>query len=162
RRGGRRGIRSMSRTNIEDIYPLSPLQQGILFHTLYASEAGVYFVQSGWTLNGALDVPAFLRAWQSVTDRHTILRTAFVWERFEQPMQVVWKRVKLPATEIDLRGLSPAEQADRVARFAEEDRKKGFDLTRAPLMRVTLIRLADDAVRVIWSSHHLLLDGWST
>src|SRR3954470_14816122 len=110
----------MSRNNLEDIYPLAPMQRGILFHTLYASEPGAYFVQTGWTLRGDVDTKALVRAFQEVTARHGALRTAFVWEKLEQPMQVVWKRVKLPVTEVDLRGLAPAEQQRRIAAFAEE------------------------------------------
>ena len=157
----------MSRNNLEDIYPLAPLQQGILYQSLVASEAseasepGAYFVQAGWTLRGDVDTRALVRAFQEVTDRHGALRTAFVWEKLEQPMQVVWKRVKVPVTEVDLRGLAPAEQAARIAAFAEEDRRRGFDLTRAPLLRLAFLRLEDDAYRFIWSSHHLILDGWS-
>src|SRR6185295_11869863 len=107
----------MSRTNIEDIYPLSPMQQGLLFHTLYASQPGVYFMQVGWTLRGALDVPALVHAFQEVVDRHPILRTAFVWERREEPLQVVRERAALPVEQHDLRGASPDEQALRLARF---------------------------------------------
>ena len=155
----------MSRNNLEDIYPLAPMQQGILFQTRLASEGadpGAYFVQMGWTLRGDVDPKALVRAFQEVTARHGALRTAFVWEKLEQPMQVVWKRVKLPVTEVDLRGLAPAEQQSRIAAFAEEDRRRGFDLTRAPLMRLSFLRLDDDAYRLIWSAHHLILDGWST
>jgi amino acid adenylation domain-containing protein len=154
----------MSRNNLEDIYPLAPMQQGILFQTLMASEAadpGAYFVQTGWTLRGDVDVKALVLAFQEVTARHGALRTAFVWEKLEQPMQVVWKRVKLPVTEVDLRGLDAAEQQRRIAAFTEEDRRRGFDLTRAPLMRLGFLRLDDDAYRFIWSAHHLILDGWS-
>ena len=154
----------MSRNNLEDIYPLAPLQQGILYQSLVASEAsepGAYFVQAGWTLRGDVDTRALVRAFQEVTDRHGALRTAFVWEKLEQPMQVVWKRVKVPVTEVDLRGLAPAEQAARIAAFAEEDRRRGFDLTRAPLLRLAFLRLEEDAYRFLWSSHHLILDGWS-
>jgi amino acid adenylation domain-containing protein len=154
----------MSRNNLEDIYPLAPMQQGILFQTLFASEAsepGAYFVQTGWTLRGDVDTKALVRAFQEVTARHGALRTAFVWEKLERPMQVVWKRVKIPVTEVDLRGLAPAEQAARVAAFLEEDRRRGFDLTRAPLMRLAFLRLDEDAYRFVWSSHHLILDGWS-
>ncbi len=154
----------MSRNNLEDIYPLAPLQQGILYQSLVASEAsepGAYFVQAGWTLRGDVDTKALVRAFQEVVDRHGALRTAFVWEKLEQPMQVVWKRVKVPVTEVDLRGLPAAEQAARVAAFAEEDRRRGFDLTRAPLLRLAFLRLDEDAYRFLWSSHHLILDGWS-
>ena len=152
----------MSRKNVEDIYPLSPMQQGMLFHTLYAAEGGVYVVQRAFTLRGNVDVDAFVKAFQDVTDRHPILRTAFVWERREQPLQVVREKVRLPVESHDLRGISPAEQLARLAQFLDADRRRGFDLARAPLMRLTLFRLSDREYRSIWSSHHILLDGWST
>ena len=152
----------MSRTNIENIYPLSPMQEGMLFHTLYAAEPGMYFVQIGWTLRGSLDAAAFVRAWEEVVARHAILRTGFAWERLERPVQIVRKQVKLPLIELDLRGLSADEQGARVAAFTEEDRRRGFDLAKAPLLRIALLRLADDVYRFVWSRHHILLDGWST
>jgi hypothetical protein len=128
----------MSQKNIEDIYPLSPLQQGILFHTLYASEPGAYFVHLGFTLRGALDVPAFLQAFQDVVDRNPILRSSFAWERLEKPMQIVRERVKLPVEQFDLRARREDEQRVILDRYIEADRRKGFDLTRPPLLRVTV------------------------
>jgi amino acid adenylation domain-containing protein len=152
----------MSRTNIENIYPLSPMQEGMLFETLAAPESGVYSVQIGWTLRGALDVPAFLRAWQTAVDRHSVLRTGFVWERLDRPMQVVRRHATLPVAQRDLRGQGPEDQRRAIERLAEEDRRAGFDLTSPPLMRLALDRIADDAYRFLWTRHHLLLDGWST
>jgi amino acid adenylation domain-containing protein/non-ribosomal peptide synthase protein (TIGR01720 family) len=151
----------MSRKNIENIYSLSPMQQGILFHALYDAAPGAYLVALAWTLRGKLDIVAFGRAWQEVLDRHTILRTAFAWERLEKPLQIVRKRVQLTIEEVDLTVFPEAERAPRAARFQEEFHGRGFDLTRAPLMRMALLRLGDDLHRFIWSSHHLLLDGWS-
>src|SRR6478736_308093 len=115
----------MSRTNIENIYPLSPMQQGMLFHTLYADGAGMYFVQIGWTLRGRLDVAAFVRAWEELVQRHAVLRTGFAWERLEHPVQIVRKRVVLPVVELDLRGLDEGAQAARIAEYAAEDRRRG-------------------------------------
>ncbi len=152
----------MSRKNVEDIYPLSPLQQGILFHSLLDDGAGAYFVQHAWTFEGRLDVPALVRAFEEVVSRHPVLRTAFVWERRDRPVQVVRERVRLPVESIDLRGLDGEAQGRRLAAFAVADRARGFELARAPLTRVTLLRLRDEAYRVVWSVHHLLLDGWST
>jgi amino acid adenylation domain-containing protein/non-ribosomal peptide synthase protein (TIGR01720 family) len=151
----------MSRKNVEDIYPLSPMQRGMLFHTLHADEPGVYFVAHAFTLRGPLDAPAFLRAFQDVVDRHAVLRSAFLWERREEPLQVVRARVKLPVLTEDLRGLSAEAQAERLRRFSEEDRQRGFDPTRPPLLRVALFQLDDDRHRLFLSLHHLLLDGWS-
>jgi amino acid adenylation domain-containing protein len=151
----------MRPNNIEDIYPLSPMQQGILFHARVAAAPETYVVQIAWTLQG-VDVAALRRAFQDVMDRHPALRTAFAWEKLAEPVQIVWKRLTLACEEHDLRALPPAEQAERVRRFTADDRERGFDLTRAPLLRIALLRLAEGAYRFVWSMHHLLLDGWST
>jgi amino acid adenylation domain-containing protein len=152
----------MKPNNIEDIYPLSPMQQGILFHTLYAAEPETYLVQVAWTLRGAFDVEAWKRAWQEVFERHPALRTAFAWEKLAEPVQIVWKRLKVAFDEHDLRALPAAERAERAERYAADERRKGFDPTRAPLVRFGLLRLDERAYRFVWTMHHLLLDGWST
>ena len=147
---------------LDDVYPLSALQHGILFHALYAAKPEVYVVELAYTLRGALDAGAFRRAWQAAMDRHPVLRTSFAWERIEEPLQIVHERVE-PAIEIvDLRAYDAAEQDERVRVFIEEERRKGFDLTRAPLTRLSLLRLGDEEHRFVWTSHHMLLDGWST
>ncbi len=151
----------MNKRNIEAVYPLSPMQQGMLFHSLYAPESGVYFEQLSATLRGDLDLVAFERAWQRVIDRHPILRTAFAWKSLDRSLQVVHRRVSLQLEERDWRGASPAEQEARLEGFLQADRARGFDLSRAPLMRLALLRTADDVHAFVWSHHHILLDGWS-
>ncbi|HNP73991.1 MAG TPA: condensation domain-containing protein, partial [Kouleothrix sp.] len=146
---------------IEDIYPLTPMQRGMLFHSLYAPRSAVYFQQEGFRLEGRLDRAAFVRAWELVLARHSILRTAIVWEGLDEPVQVVFRRVPLPLEQHDWRAMPPAEQPAAIAAFAQADRERGFDTVVAPLMRLALIQLADDAYHFIWSRHHLLLDGWS-
>jgi len=146
---------------IEAIYPLSPMQQGMLFHSLYAPKTGVYVEQLFCTLRGDLDVHAFERAWQRVLDRHGVLRTAFVWEEVDEPVQVVHQQVSLPVTHVDWRGLARPEQQARLAAFREADQRLGFDLSFAPLIRLTLFHLADGEYEFLWSHHHILLDGWS-
>ncbi len=147
--------------NVEDIYPLSPTQEGMLFQTLYAAESDVYFRQMICGLHGPLDVPAFEQAWQQVLKRHPALRTGVLWEGLEKPLQVVRRQIELPWQQIDWRGLPEEEQEKRLEAFLKTDQQLGFELSRAPLMRVTLARIADDAHQLIWSHHHLLLDGWS-
>lgn len=147
--------------NLEDLYELSPVQQGLLFHTLYEPQSEVYFEQFSFTLQGNLDVSAFKRAWQQVVDRHPILRTCFYWEDLDKPYQVVHKQVKFPWEELDWQGLSLANQQERLEAFLQADRAQGFNLSAAPLMRLVLIHLAEDNYQFIWSYHHLLLDGWS-
>jgi amino acid adenylation domain-containing protein/non-ribosomal peptide synthase protein (TIGR01720 family) len=151
----------MSKKNIEDIYPLSPVQQGMLFHSLSAPETGVYVEQLICTLHGDLDVAAFERAWAAVLARHTVLRTLFVWNRGEKPLQVVRRSVRLPFEQYDWRGLSHAEQERRLDDLLEKDRRRGFNLSEAPLMRLALARTAAERFQLLWSSHHLILDGWS-
>ena len=152
----------MDRTMIEGIYPLSPLQQGMLFHTLYDPASGMYFEQFSFSMRGTLDAAAWERAWERVVERHAVFRTAFSWERREKPLQVVLKqRGEIPWTHEDWRGLSEAEQRGRLDDFLRADRARGFELNRPPLMRTALFRTADDAWEFVWSHHHILLDGWS-
>ncbi|HKR11816.1 MAG TPA: amino acid adenylation domain-containing protein, partial [Pyrinomonadaceae bacterium] len=147
---------------IEDIYPLTPFQHGLLFHALYAPGSDVYFMQLSATIEEQqVDVDGFRRAWQSVIDRHAILRTAFVWEGVSEALQVVRRQVTLPWQELDWRDLSATDQKEQLGVFLKNDERRGFVLSEAPLMRCTLIRLGEDTYRFIWSVHHLLLDGWA-
>jgi amino acid adenylation domain-containing protein len=147
--------------NIEDVYELSPLQQGMLFHSLRAPDSGMYFHQVAYSLQGAVDVQAFGQAWQRVVDRHPVLRTSFHWENLDKPLQVVHRKVKLPLEQLDWRGLPPAEQEAKLEAYLQENRQRGFALTQAPLLRLALIRLGEEEYKYIWSHHHILWDGWS-
>ncbi|MEH2171960.1 amino acid adenylation domain-containing protein [Nostoc sp.] len=147
--------------NIEDVYPLSPMQAGMIFHSLLALESGVYCEQTCFELHGGLNVSAFAQAWQQVIARHPILRTACVWENLEKPLQVVGRQVKFPWQEEDWRGVEPKEQQKKLAALLIADRQRGFELSQAPLMRLLLIRLSEQVYHFTWSHHHILLDGWS-
>jgi non-ribosomal peptide synthase protein (TIGR01720 family) len=147
--------------NLEDVYPLSHMQQGMMFHNLYAPTSTTYFLQLGCTLNGTLDIEAFRNAWRGVMSRHAILRTAFVWQGLEQPLQVVCTDAEFLLEQLDWRGLTPSEQEEKFETLLKEDRLKGFDLSKAPLMRFKLIRRSEDSYYFVWSRHHLLMDGWS-
>jgi surfactin family lipopeptide synthetase C len=147
--------------NIEDLYELSPMQQGMLFHTLYAPESEVYFEQLLCILQGKLNFPAFEQAWQQVVARHSILRSSFHWEEIEKPLQMASKQVDLPWEEIDWRHFTPDEQQQHLEDFLKCDRQKGFELDVAPLMRFTIIQLEEETYQFIWSHHHILFDGWS-
>ncbi|WP_442935875.1 amino acid adenylation domain-containing protein [Nostoc sp.] len=147
--------------NIEDIYPLSPMQQGMLFESLYAPDSGVYFEQLSFTLKGELNVAAFEQAWQQVVARHSILRTAFVWEQLTQPLQVVYRQVDIKLNRHDWQRLSAQDRQQQLELFLHSERQQGFQLSVAPLMHLVLIQLSADTYQFVWSSHHLLLDGWS-
>ncbi|MCP2727565.1 non-ribosomal peptide synthetase [Limnofasciculus baicalensis] len=147
--------------DIEAIYPLSPTQQGMLFHNLYQPESRAYFDQFRFTLEGKLDPSAFEQAWNKVLERHAALRTIFVWKNRKNPLQIVRKQVILPWHNLDWRSLSNREQETQFKSFLNSDRSQGIELDKAPLMRCTLIRVADETYQFVWSFHHLLLDGWS-
>jgi amino acid adenylation domain-containing protein/non-ribosomal peptide synthase protein (TIGR01720 family) len=147
--------------DVQDLYPLSPMQQGLLFHSLLSPRSGLYFEQLRLSVDGPLDRVALRKAWQRVVDRHGILRTRFAWEGSKEPLQVVERAVALPWQELDWRGLSGAAQEERLAAWLDADRRRGFDVAQAPLMRLALIRTAEASCEMVWSFHHLLLDGWS-
>jgi thioesterase domain-containing protein/acyl carrier protein len=151
----------MEHKHVESIYPLSPSQQGMLFETLSAPEPGIHVEQFVWSLRGDLDLAAFERAWQRVVERHTILRTCFVWQDQDEPLQVVLRRVRVPLQRQDWRGLAPSQQQERLEAHLKADRRRGFAPGRAPLMRLTLFLTGDESYQVAWTFHHILMDGWS-
>nr|WP_281404395.1 non-ribosomal peptide synthase/polyketide synthase [Pyxidicoccus fallax] len=148
-------------SDVEDLYPLSPTQEGILFHSLLSPESSTYFEQISWTVTSALDLPAFLRAWKACLQRHTILRSSFHWEGLDTPLQVVHSQVELPFEMLDWSTLPADEQQARFEQLLLDDQKRGIELRRAPLVRLTAVRLGESSVRFLWSHHHLLVDGWS-
>lgn len=150
----------MAQKDIVDLYKLSPLQEGMLFHTLSAPESGVYVEQF---TKRAVQVQAtwWEQAWNDAIARHPILRTSFFWERLEKPVQVVRAQATVALSHLDWSHLPAAEQEARFAQFLRTDRLMPFDLTRAPLMRLALIRVGVDRWHFVWTYHHILLDGWS-
>jgi len=151
----------MNKRNIQAVYPLSPMQQGMLFHSLYAPGSGVYVEQMSCIFGGNLDVPAFERAWQHVVERHPILRTSFAWKSLEKVLQVVQREVRISLEQEDWRGIALLDQVAQLEDFLQADRRRGFDVSRAPLMRLSLMRTAEDSWQFVWTHHHALLDGWS-
>ena len=147
--------------NIEAVYALTPVQEGMLYHAIDAPGSGVYVNQFAATLRGAatLDVPAFQAAWAAVIARHSALRTLFTWEKRQRPLQLARAVVQAPWALEDWRHLSEDAQSAQFEAFLAADRARGFDLSKAPLLRFALIRLADDAYRFLWTTHHLILDG---
>lgn len=147
--------------NVADVYPLTSMQQLMLIHALRDPGSPLLEEQLGCTLEGPLDVPAVERAWQQAVDRHPALRTAVVWQGLERPLQIVREQVTLTLNQHDRSMLSAAEQNARLAQWPEGESRRPFVLSQAPLMRLDLIRLADDRHRFFCRAHHLLFDGWS-
>ncbi|HYT31726.1 MAG TPA: amino acid adenylation domain-containing protein, partial [Thermoanaerobaculia bacterium] len=151
----------MKSARFEDVYELSPMQQGILFHTLYDPVSDLYFEQCVVTLRGKLDQEQFASAWQRVAARHSILRTSFHWEGLEKPVQVVHSEVEVPFQSFDWSDLAGEVQRSRLDAFIREDRQKSFELTSAPLFRVALFRRGEDLSDCLLSFQHIVLDRWS-
>jgi len=149
-----------SAKNLEAVYPLSPTQQGLLFQYIYG-QSWEYFQQMSYSLSGALNCQNLKAALERVIERHQVLRTVFLWERIDKPIQIVRKRMTLPWAEFDWQELAQEEQETRFNAFLCADRDLGFDISKGPLIRLTLIRLSDERYRFIWSHHHIILDGWS-
>ncbi|MFJ7313616.1 non-ribosomal peptide synthase/polyketide synthase [Pseudomonas sp. NPDC098747] len=144
---------------VEDIYPLSPMQQGMLFHTLYAQQSGDYINQMCVAVDG-LQVERFREAWQAAMDSHEVLRSGFVWEGdLPCPLQVIHKGLQVPFSVLDWRDRSDLPQALKDLELAQ--RQQGFDLHAAPLLRLVVVRVAAERYQLIYTSHHILMDGWS-
>ncbi len=148
----------MDKQNIEAIYTLTSLQQAFLWHSLQtSSQAGLLHISCD--IQGKLNPNLLKHAWEFVFGLHPALRTSVHWQSAKQPLQVVNRKVTLPGVELDWRGKE--DQHSVLTEFLKDDRSKGFDFNEAPISRITLIQLTDLNYKLIWSCHHLMLDGWS-
>lgn len=154
-------MESNPKNNIEDIYELTPMQQGMLFHTLYNEGSDAYFEQFCYMLEGDLDVAAFHNAWIEVVKRHGVLRTSFQWKGISKPVQIVSKSVEVPFEYRDWSNEESHAQQVEYEAFLKQDRLKGFSMEKAPLLRLTLIKTGDQSYEFVWSFHHIIMDGWS-
>ena len=155
------GSLSLDPGQVDNIYRLTPLQEGILFYHLYNPDADTYFVQLGLRIEGRLDTTLFTESWRKAAARHDILRTVFHFRNSSQPLQVVLKYLEPEILVDDLREMSAAEQEKHIAGLKTSDRQRGFDLEHGPMLRINLLRLGDTEFELIFSNHHLLMDGWS-
>ncbi|MEU1950210.1 condensation domain-containing protein, partial [Streptomyces sp. NPDC020125] len=146
---------------VEDIYPLTPTQAGMLFHGLLDPASDTYVNQVQLTLTGARDPQALGTAWRHTVDANPILRTHLVWAQTPEPLQVVTRGAALRIVHHDWTARPEEWREAELLRMLAEDRAEGIDLATAPLMRLVLIRLSADEVRIVWTFHHVLLDGWS-
>ncbi len=143
--------------NVDDLYPLTPTQSGMLFQCLRDDDPELYFEQVRGNLIGALDIEGLRRCFQIVTDRHPALRTAILWEGLDNPIQAVRTTAEVPFELIAQHGATEEE----LDTLAAERRSAGFDLTKAPLQRVVLVDCGDQRHHLMWEFHHIVCDGWS-
>jgi amino acid adenylation domain-containing protein len=146
--------------NISAVYRLSGLQQGMLFHGLYEVGSATYMEQLSCNLVG-VDLDIFKTTWNQIIKSHSILRTSFNYDSFKIPVQCVHDAVHFPIEITDIRQLDNLGQAAAVKQYEEADLSKGFDFKTAPLMRIGLLQLTNGDYRMVWTTHHILMDGWS-
>ena len=155
----RRGDEGM--LQVADIYDATPMQTGMLFHSIYSPGGGEYITQIRIRMAGNLDVSSMEKAWSDVRRRHSIFRVGFYWREVNKPVQVEFKDCDVTLSEVDLRGMEEPEKRLRLEGILAADRESGFVFEESPLMRLILVRTHDDSCEIIWSHYHLLLDGWS-
>jgi len=151
----------MRKDNVESIYPITPIQHGMLFHANFDQRSSVYVESLNFSIRGNLDIEVFKQAWENIFERQSALRTLFLWKNRETPLQIVRKQIKLPWHEFDWRHIDPADQPKQLEEFLRNNQEQGFDLSRAPLVRLILIREADEGYQFIFCYHHMILDAWS-
>jgi mycobactin peptide synthetase MbtF len=147
---------------LAEVWPLSPLQEGLLFHTSFdAGSPDVYALQTVISVDGPLDSERFRTSWQALLNRHAALRASFHQRKSGAPVQLIAHEVDLPWQETDLSGLADAERTAEAAELAARERTHRLDLSVAPMLRLLLIRLTDERHQLVMTTHHILLDGWS-
>ncbi|WP_419799284.1 MAG: non-ribosomal peptide synthetase [Terasakiella sp.] len=152
----------MKKEDLKDIYPLTPLQEGMLFHALFDDDQSTYVEQFSYLISGSFSPDLFLKSWQDLVDRHDILRTAFEYERTKQPCQIVLKQVRADTRFIDLSNLKKDEQETTLDQLRKENREKPFTPHAGQLARLCIVKLDAQHHEIIRTHHHILLDGWSS
>ncbi|MGE5557191.1 MAG: condensation domain-containing protein [Bacillota bacterium] len=152
--------KKIDKQNVEDILPLAPVQEGMLFHYLQEPESELYFEQMSFRLTGDIQMPLVIKAWAFVIKSNEMLRAIFRWDELEKPIQVILKNIEPPCQFYDLTGLDPARQDAALMDIKKKDRRKKFDI-REETFRVSLCLLASRSLEMVVSSYHIIYDGWS-
>lgn len=155
-------LRELAGAELEDAYPLSPLQKGLLFHSLLEGDNGVYVNQLQAELTGPFAAEPFLAAWRAAVAAHPLLRTGVLWQGLDEPLQAVFRELELPVTRLDWSALDEPARNQALQQYCQEDRRLGFAPQHPPLQRLALIRLETERWWLVWSRHHLIADGWSS
>ncbi|TDF77388.1 non-ribosomal peptide synthetase [Pseudomonas sp. H9] len=145
---------------IEDVYPLTPMQEGLLLHTLLEPGTGIYYMQDRYRINSALDRERFAQAWQTVVARHEALRASFSWNAGEAMLQIIHKPGSTELDYLDWADLAEDEQEARLQALHKQEREAGFDLLQQAPFHLRLIRVGADRYWFMMSNHHILIDAW--
>ncbi len=149
-----------SKEQVQDMYALTPMQEGMLFHALLDQEHNSHLVQMSISLQGDLDVGLFTDSLHVLVERYDVFRTLFLYEKLKQPLQVVLKQRPIPIEFYDLSACDESEKQLRYTQYKRADQEQTFHLAKDPLMRVALFQMSQHDYQVIWSFHHILMDGW--
>ena len=150
----------LKKSDIKDIYILSPMQQGMLFHSIIDDNASVYFEQANFSIKGYVDISLFEKSFNYIIEKYDPLRTVFLYEKVNQPLQVVLKKRNGTILFDDISSLEDKAKKVFIEEFKQKDRGQGFDLSKDLLMRISVIRTDKEAYEIIWSFHHIIMDGW--
>jgi amino acid adenylation domain-containing protein len=148
--------------NIQAIYPLTPLQNGMLFHAIVDEKQYAYFQQVRCKFEGTVNECLIRETWDDLIKRHEVLRSVFIWKHEKEPLHVVLRELDVPITFMDWKNDEKANNSNRLEILLEKDRANKFDLSKPPLMRFLIIQININQFELIWSHHHILVDGWST
>ncbi len=146
---------------LEARYPLSSMQQGMLFHSSFEEQPGYYIEQVVCHLREVIKISALIQSWQQVLERHPVLRTSFCLDETSQLQQLVHRQVELPFVQQDWQNLSKVDQCEKLAGYLRHDRQRGFEIDEIPLMRLALFQRNEADYTLVWTFHHALLDGRS-
>ncbi len=150
----------IDRSGLKDIYPLSPLQEGMLYHKIYEDKSAAYLEQISFTINGGLDIGKFRQSWNELFMRHDVFRTVFVYKGTPEPLQIVLKERMADFRFEDLSSYKGNEQESYIKQQKQMILENGFDLSKDVLMKVTVLKLGDETFKLLWSYHHIVMDGW--
>lgn len=151
----------MTKANsIQDIYPLSYMQEGMLFHSLLQKDSQAYVEQASFTIEGKVNPQFFQNSINALVERHDIFRTIFISQNVSSPQQVVLRERNVIVLEEDITHLNEAEQSQFIEQWKEKDRDRGFHLQKDVLMRIALIQTGESQYSCIWTFHHIMMDGW--
>ncbi|MCP4404621.1 MAG: amino acid adenylation domain-containing protein [bacterium] len=152
----------MKKPEVEQIYPLSPMQEGLLFESLATPDESAYFDQMAFRVSGPFQLETFIQSCRELGRRHAVLRTVFVVEEASRPLQIVFKEKDFEILSEDVTHLPSIEQERYLKNYLRKDRARSFDLTSEILMRIGIFRLGEESHQIVWSQHHILMDGWCT
>ena len=149
-----------TKNKIINIYPLTSMQQGMLFHSLKDSDSGVYTEQTILDIKGNLNIELFEKTFNYLIEKHEIFRTAFIYNKLEEPKQVVLSERKVDLEVFELKTFTKEQSERKFQEILHKDKVKGFDIEKDTLLRLKIFVLSEDRYKVIWSFHHMIMDGW--